>query len=142
MFILRNVGKHKAEVLGDALIAYADALANDNDMSVSTLLEQYPDDVSALEELFKVSIDLHEMLAPVQPRPHFVSDLRSELRESQTALVASRLEQRRRNATRIANTLGTVVSILVVTALITRLLGVIIMLVTLRARRRRSAVAI
>jgi hypothetical protein len=142
MFILHSIGKRKIEALGDALSVHADSLVNNNDEYASSLLEQYPDDVSVLEELFKVSYQLHEIMAPVRPRSHFVSDLKTELQKSQTALVASREKQHQRNATRLINTLGTVLSILAVTALLTRLIGAIIMLMTLRSRRRRSVATV
>lgn len=142
MFILHNFSKHKIRALGEALNAHADLLVNNNDEYASSLLEQYPDDVSVLEELFKVSCQLHEIMSPINPRSRFVSDLKTELQESQTALAVSRQERRSRNARRLTNTLGTVLSILAVTALLTRVIGVIIMLMTLRARRRRSVAAI
>lgn len=142
MFILNNVGKRKVEVLNDILSAYTDALVNsDDDEYALSLLKQYPDDISVLEDLLNVSCQLHDIMSPVKPRSGFISDLKTELRESHTALVADREDQYRRRVTRVTNTLGTVLSILAVTALLAQLIGAIMMLLTLRARRRRSVAA-
>jgi hypothetical protein len=136
----RRFGRYKVDALRDVLSAYADSLIG-GDEGASQVVEQHPDEVSALEDLFEVSSQLYDALVSVKPKPRFVSDLRTELQKSQTALVASRREERRRRVMQITNTLGTILAILAITALLTRVVAVIIMLMTLRARRRRPVAA-
>lgn len=137
----RSSGRYKVDVLRDVLSAYADSLI-DRDEHASQVVEQHPDEVSALAELLNVSSQLHDLLVSVKPKPRFVSDLRTELRKSQTALVASRQEHRRRHAAQITKTIGMVLSIMLIIALLTRVISAIIMLRALRARRRRPAAAV
>lgn len=141
MFILNNFSRRKLEALRDVLSAYTDALVS-ADEHASEVLEEHPDEVSALEDLFGVSYQLHEMLVPVKTRPRFVSDLKTELQNSQKSLVMSRQERRRRQAAQLINTFGVILSIVAVTALLTRLIGVIIIIMKLRSRRRRSVATV
>jgi hypothetical protein len=141
MFILNNFGRRKLEALRDVLSAYTDALVG-SDERASDVLKQHPDEVSALEDLFDVSYQLHEMLVPVKTRSRFVSDLKTELQNSQKSLVMSRQERRRRQATQLVNTIGIILSIMAVTALLARLIGAIIIIMKLRSRRRRSVATV
>lgn len=137
----RGSGRYKIDVLRDVLSAYADSLI-DRDEHASQVVEQHPDEVSALEGLLEVSSQLHDALVSVKPKPRFVSDLKTELQKSKAVLVASRQEERRRQITRITNTIGMFLAVVAITALLTRVISIIIMLMTLRARRRRPAAAV
>ncbi|MBN1312421.1 MAG: hypothetical protein JXB30_13470 [Anaerolineae bacterium] len=137
MFLIRGSGRYRGKKITEAVMTHVDSLLGGKE-SVPQLLEQYPDESSSLEDLFRISDQLHQTLVPVKPREQFVSDLKAELQSSQAALLSESSEQRQLRVTRATNTVGVLLSIVAVTALITRLVGIVVVVVTFLSRRCRS----
>ncbi len=126
------------DTLADALDRHADAL-----LSGSTgrrVRRQFEND-SDVDDLFMLAEELADFMAPVEPSPQFVRQLKGNLAGAQ----ADRLALQATRASRRASTIQTILSIFAVTAVVARVLATLVMLIALVInlnKRRRSAAAL
>jgi hypothetical protein len=141
VFTNQGSGKSRSKTIDEAVSTHVDSLVDGKECAPQ-LLEQYPDEATVLEGLFQVSDDLYDALVPIKPRAQFVSTLKGDLKQSKATLLAEAQERRRIRMTRAINTAGMIVSVLAVTAVLTQLIGVIVMVLVYRSKRRRSAMPV
>ena len=131
--------------MGDVLDKHAETLiagAEDGD----TLLEQNQTDAPRLAKFFNLADRVYERMTPVEPAPEFLTDLKGKLHELQEAQNASKRAwfKRRMSAQQRSSLLGTLISVIAVTALLIRLVGSVFIVVAFIigvGRRRKAAAA-
>ncbi|MBN1429568.1 MAG: hypothetical protein JXB07_14435 [Anaerolineae bacterium] len=137
MLINRGVGKLRGRRLAEVVVTHVDDLIG-GQPDASGLLAQHPDEAVVLEEMFRISEWLHKTLVPVSPRRQFVAKLKMKLQEAQASSLAVSSKQDQCWAVRATKTVGILLSIVALAALITRVIGVIIVIVTFLNKRYRS----
>jgi hypothetical protein len=145
--ILRRNAVNK-QVVADVVEEYSEALLKGEDKS-RQLIERYPETSGVVADLFALTNRLYEALVPVEPSHQFVAELKANLANlrASTLLSTARggFQSRLPARTRIAGPRYTFLSVIAGVALITSLVGSIVMLVALlvgRGRRRHPAAVI
>lgn len=129
-----TISSHQVEEL---LQRHADALAEGQDIAPE-LIEQNPESDPTLRPLLGLNRSLTESLAPVEPSGSFVSGLRQRLADAHLVAV----QEQERHARQMRARIGTGVGAVIVIALLVRLIGSVIMVLTFLAKnRRRNAAA-
>ena len=137
-----RVGILDERELGQILLSHADALVLGED-NTDMVLSKYPAMSGWLEGLLMMARDIRDVLVAVEPSERFVLDLRARLADvgQPRRRVGATWQQRRQRATQVATVLGTVVSILAVLALATRLIGALVIVILFLANRRKRIVS-
>lgn len=142
--IFRRTSANKQHI-ADAVEEYSEALLRGEDRSYQ-LLERYPESSGVLSDLFSLTNRLYGVLVPMEPSQQFVADLKASLAHLRASTTFSTLRKSFRPRpparTRIANPQHSILSVVAGVALITSLVGSVVMLVALligRGRRRHPA---
>lgn len=127
--------------VADMIEEHSEALLRGEDRS-RQLLERYPEVSGVLADLFSLTNRLYDALVPIEPSHQFVAELKANLAHLRASTVKQGFQHRPPVRTRIANPQRTLLSVVAGVALITSLVGSVVMLVALlvgRGRRRHPA---